>query len=438
MEFGSRDVVDQTSPTLHHQSVPVRARPGSTLLRAVLVLSLTYYAGLMLDLVLHPWDTSVGDWTMGHDQSAANRIGLALAGTGIIALAVFVSRRVPGNPIGHLLMIYGVGTAGWSARQDWGSPLLTTITHLLVVLYFLGVWNPSVVALLLCFPTGQIYPRRARAWLTVFTVLAGIASILTVMALAPGGNQLGYVFPMNPLFVPALAPYTGLINGTGNVGLALGLLVGGGIASAALLILRYRAARGLERQQMKWFIWVASVFFVTGIGLILQPADNVVFGSAWLGITLLAFYRYFANVWIAIGIGLAILLSQLWDIDLIIRRTLVYGVLTALLALVYFGSVLGLQSLFTALTGAARSELVTVLSTLVIAALFVPLRRRLQAAIDRRFYRGKYDAARTLAQFSASLRDEVDLKQLTDGLVSVVHGTMQPESVDLWLKQQEL
>jgi hypothetical protein len=135
-----------------------------------------------------------------------------------------------------------------------------------------------------------------------------------------------------------------------------------------------------------------------------------------------------------VAAGIAILKYRLYDIDLLIRRTLIYGVLTALLALVYLGAVIALQTVFTALTGAARSELVTVLSTLVIAALFIPLRNRLQAAIDRRFYRRKYDAARTLAQFSGALRDEVDLDDLSAHLVDAVDETMQPESVSLWLR----
>jgi hypothetical protein len=429
-------VISQPLPTLHDPSVSVRGRPGSYLLRAVLLLSLIYYAGVMLDLVVHPWAISVGGRILSHDESAANRITMALTGTGIILLGVFVSRRVPGNPIGPLLMCYGVGSAGWSARQDWGSPLVTTLIHLVVVFYFNGVWLPALAALLLYFPTGQIYPRWAKPWLAVFTAVAVIGTLLSIAARRAGEPFMGYVFPLNLLFVPALAPYSSLFNG--NSGLTFALIVSGGLPSLAAVFWRYRAAQGPERQQMKWFLWMAGLFGLVIIGLILQPADNVVFGSALLGKALVGFYTYFASLWIAIGIGLAILFSRLWDIDLIIRRTLVYGVLTALLAGVYFGSVLGLQSLFTALTGAARSQLVTVLSTLAIAALFVPLRSRLQAAIDRRFYRHKYDAARTLAQFSASLRDDAtaDLDQLAERLVSVVQDTMQPESVGLWLKHR--
>jgi len=138
-----------------------------------------------------------------------------------------------------------------------------------------------------------------------------------------------------------------------------------------------------------------------------------------------------------LALAIAILRYRLFDIDIIIRRTLLYSALTALLAGIYFGSVVVLQNAFTALTGAARSELVTVLSTLAIAALFVPLRARLQAFIDRRFFRRKYDAAQTLAEFSATLRDEVELSRLSERLEAVVQQSMEPASVDLWLVSHE-
>jgi hypothetical protein len=144
-----------------------------------------------------------------------------------------------------------------------------------------------------------------------------------------------------------------------------------------------------------------------------------------------------ANALIPLSIGMAILRSRLWDIDLLIRRTLVYAALTGLLALAYFGSVLVLEGFVRLLTGQSQSQVVTVVSTLAIAALFVPVRRRVQAFIDRRFYRRKYDAARTLAQFGANLRDEVNLDDLSTHLLDAVDETLQPASVSLWLHRPE-
>jgi hypothetical protein len=138
-----------------------------------------------------------------------------------------------------------------------------------------------------------------------------------------------------------------------------------------------------------------------------------------------------------LSFAIAILRYRLWDIDILINRALVYTVLTGSLVLIYFASVIMLQNAFRVLTGEGQPEVVTVVSTLGIAAVFVPLRRRVQAEIDRRFYRQKYDAAVTLATFSARLREEVNLNELSDQLILVVQTTMQPESISLWLKPNE-
>lgn len=207
-------------------------------------------------------------------------------------------------------------------------------------------------------------------------------------------------------------------------------------------VYRYRRiSTARERQQTKWVVAGFAVGFGVFIALLL-------FGNVALGPgarddprgTLVANTLFSVLICLVpISIGIAILRSRLWDIDLIIRRTLVYGSLTAILAAIYFGSVIGMQQLTRAITGqqAESNPLVIVLSTLLIAALFSPLRRRLQQTIDRRFYRAKYNAARTLAAFGAALRSETDLNALSAHLVTTVEDTMHPAHVSLWLRPRQ-
>jgi hypothetical protein len=186
------------------------------------------------------------------------------------------------------------------------------------------------------------------------------------------------------------------------------------------LALRFHRAAGVERQQIKWLLYVAALFLTAQLAISFGAI-----GEQFTSLVALGF---------PIAIGIAVLRYRLFDIDVIIRKTLVYTALTALLALVYFGSVVLLQRLFGAVTGIGQSPLAVVVSTLVIAALFTPLRRRIQDAIDRRFFRKKYDAQRVLAQFALTARDETDLDTLTGELARVVQETMQPEQVSVWLK----
>jgi hypothetical protein len=194
-----------------------------------------------------------------------------------------------------------------------------------------------------------------------------------------------------------------------------------------LLILRYRRAALIERQQIKWFAFVASILSVAIImSLIFEPIPLIL--EAVLGLSI------YASLLLAYAI--AILRYNLWDIDLIIRRTLQYTLLTGLLLLVYFGTILVLQNLFVSFAG-QRSQVVVVISTLTIAALFNPLRIRVQEFIDSRFYRQKYDAEQALAQFAATARNEVDMDKLTASLLGVVAEAIHPESISLWIHTYE-
>jgi hypothetical protein len=210
------------------------------------------------------------------------------------------------------------------------------------------------------------------------------------------------------------------------------------VASAIFAqIYRYwRVSNAVQRQQTKWVVFGSGVAGGGSLGLILYSNFAWLGGNPSPGISNLLITTAFSLfiLLIPLSIGVAILRSRLWDIDLLIRRTLIYTVLTGLLALAYFGSVLVLEGVVRLLTGQSQSQVVTVVSTLAIAALFVPLRRRVQGFIDRRFYRRKYDAARTLAAFSNTVRDEVELDRLAERLTEVVDETLQPESVSLWLR----
>jgi hypothetical protein len=205
-------------------------------------------------------------------------------------------------------------------------------------------------------------------------------------------------------------------------------------------IYRYwRVFTPVERQQTKWAVlgFMAAFAGIAATQAVSVPyIDSAPQGETFLvaGDLIQDVGYTLAPLMIPLFIGVAILRSRLWDIDVIIRRTLIYSALTGLLAAAYFGSVLVSQSLLRAVTGQAQNALATVVSTLAIAVLIVPLRRRVQAFIDRRFYRQGYDAAKTVAAFAAAARDEVELDRLTAHMLAVVSNTLQPASVSLWLR----
>jgi hypothetical protein len=211
-------------------------------------------------------------------------------------------------------------------------------------------------------------------------------------------------------------------------------------STAGIQVYRYlRVYNPVQRQQTKWLVFAFSVNVVLLVLFLaiggLVPAFKQPDSPYHLAIATMTIIFF---VLIPLSIGIAILRYRLWDIDVIINRTLVYGTLTVMLALIYAGLVIALQFLLHGLTvQAAENPLAIVASTLVIAALFNPLRQRIQAFIDRRFYRRKYDAVRTLEAFSATMRNEVDLTRLSEQLVSVVQETMQPTFLSLWLRKPE-
>jgi len=292
------------------------------------------------------------------------------------------------------------------------SALALSSPTLNVPITFMSVLGLSSLALfLVLFPNGRLVPR----WMGLFLLLAMIGTISTAL--------------------PPTSPF-GSNNVPGWLSELLNILAFGAIIFSQ--IYRYRrVSTRVERQQTKWVVF-GIIIAITGISvfpLIInfffptyssQPyiPASVFIGLVNYPIILLS---------LPITIGIAILRNRLYDIDVLINRTLVYASLTVLLALIYFGLIFGLQFLFQGMVH-QNNDVAIVVSTLVIAALFQPLRRRVQAIIDRRFYRRKYDAARTLAAFSATLRSEVELHQLHEHLLAVVEETMQPTHVSLWLR----
>jgi hypothetical protein len=297
-------------------------------------------------------------------------------------------------------------TAAWVGNWIW-----------LVALSPLGFF-------LLLFPDGRPPSRRWRAvaWLQAAALVCWFFS----QAFVPGPLiNAGYESINNPYGIEALGGLLKVIGTVSSIVLLVTVL-----ASVFSIVVRFRRSRGDERRQIEWVAYAGAL---VALVLIVQLVVETTLPETDLLVEVLNLGLVVALTGVPIAAGVAILKYRLYEIDTIINRTLVYGALTASLILVYVGSVILLQTLFRALTG-GDSSLAVVASTLAIAALFNPLRRRTQAFVDRRFYRRKYDAARTLAAFNAKLRDETDLDALSGELVSVVRETVQPARVSLWLR----
>jgi hypothetical protein len=310
----------------------------------------------------------------------------------------------------------------WRKSDDWMG-----IFASLTLVLFGTTFNSDPFSLI-----GKQYP--ALLFLSSFLTFLGPTCLILFFYLFPDGRFAPrWIWLLVPLVFVHQAVLTFWPDLLGGVDWYFWLVI---VSAISAQIYRYRRISNLvQRQQTKWVVLgtaVSGLLFVAikafaSLALQNQPLSVII-----LLLTLTA--GALANALIPLSIGMAILRSHLWNIDILIRRTLVYAVLTGLLAVAYFGSVLVLEGLVRLLTGQSQSQVVTVASTLAIAALFVLLRRRVQAFIDRRFYRRKYDAAQTLAAFSNSVRDEVELGRLAERLTEVVEETLQPESVGLWLK----
>jgi hypothetical protein len=391
--------------------VTVRRIPlGRLLLGAALLL-------LLLAVILEGLNGRLREFG-GQSYGAA---GIALTFTGVGALVV---SRQPGNAVGWIFFTVGV----LQALNIFGDAYseLAVVTHPGslpggYVMAWLTEWNwaPSIALLttflLLLFPNGRLLSRRWRwvAWPTA----GAIAVLVTFAAVAlwPQRREIALGLQADEGDVPwGLVPL---------LVAAAAVLAFGVLASAGSLTVRLRRARGVERQQLKWFTFAGALAAVGGLTIFL-PTE-----SEWTGILFFA-----AALSVPAAAAIAILRYRLYDIDVVVNRTLVYGSVTALLAGSYLGLVLLLQVVFRPVT--EENSLAVALSTLAVAALFRPARNRVQALVDRRFFRRKYDAQQTLEGFAARLRDEIDLDALRAELTGVVAQTMQPAHVSLWLREE--
>ena len=361
-----------------------------------------------------------------------------IAVVGYAFVGALVASRLPNNAIGWILLATGI-TLALGALVD--ANLMLDDAPLRGVSAWLSDWTFYVwltlagIFLPLLFPTGRPLSRRWRRvlWLGV------AALVLSVLgsAFEPGRIDVDSAVPVdNPFGIGGVpADVWTVMSRAGDVlaGIAFSL-------AAASLVVRFRRSRGTERQQLKWFAYVgllAAAGLAVAMAQVLfgaQPGEDVEGG--WL--ELLGAIGWFTALGaIVLGIplatGMAILRHRLYDIDVVINRTLVYGVLTATLLLSYLGLVLMLQLALGPLT--EDNGLAIAGSTLGVAALFRPARARIQELVDRRFYRRKYDAAQTIERFGAHLRDEVELDSLSAELRGVVAETMQPAHVSLWLRE---
>ena len=356
-------------------------------------------------------------------ESLADTAGLLLAFTAFIVVGTLIVAYRPGNAVGWIFTAIALLAVTGALAQEYGVYSYVTRPGVLPGAILMGwyaswTWYPTIALVVvftpLFFPTGRLVSPQWRpvAWLAgaatvAFTVLAALQPTLGLAHDRVVPNPIGVAGLENPENSP--------------VGVVLLGLVGASMVAAVIsLVIRFRRSRGDERQQLKWFTYAAALLPL----LILVDVLPDALGSALFVVVIM---------FLPTAAGLAIFRYRLYDIDRLINRTLVYGLLTALLAGVYAGAVLVLGQVFGGV-GRDPPSWAVAGATLAAAALFQPARRRIQAVVDRRFNRRKYDAAKTVEAFSAHLRDEVDLDALSTELLAVVDQTIQPTQASIWLR----
>jgi hypothetical protein len=394
---------------------PAQPRPWSGVvawaLWALVVLGLA--AGFWLDHLLRQ---------AGRPDALNTAVGPVVATVSAATVGAVLAGRRPRHPVGWLLLAFALSLTANGVAGGYAPYGLEARPGALPAAAWVAMYYPATALaafaclglVLLLVPTGSPPSPRWRWW--AWFAAGAPAVLLLAMPLAPRPPDWRYHAVDNPL---DLRPFDGALLLANRAALAvavLGVLVGSGS-----LVVRFRRARGTERQQLRWVVLAAAL---TGVGMlasvVLVAAGNQVL-VGWVAGACVAV--------LPLAIGAAVLRYRLFDLDRIISRTLAYGLLSIILGLGYAGVVLGLGQLL-----GRDSSLVVAAATLAVAALFQPARRRVQAVVDRRFDRRRYDAARTIEAFSARLRQQVDLDMLTTELLTVVEQTMQPTMVSLWLR----
>jgi hypothetical protein len=384
----------------------VTSTPSVRVAWAILVMAVGL---LVLGLVLLPRDR----WLTLESGSQLVGNGLLMAACSAVGILI-VSRR-PGNVIGWIFLLVPLVMAaslvadGYARRSLPGFMWVALLPDLL----WIAAVPLGAMLVMLLFPTGHLPTRRWRP--VVWATVAATAVVVVATALTPGPVEY---FPdlQNPLGLAGAGPVLDLVVEVGFLVMVVGVF-----AAAGSLIARWRRARGVERQQLKWLAYAAVMLVVAQVGASLLPRP------------LFLVVSYTSALLFPVAVGIAVVRYRLYDIDRLINRTLVYGLLTALLAGLYAIVVLVLGQVFGGIRGEPPSWVVAC-ATLAVAALFQPARRRIQQVVDRRFNRRKYNTAQTIEAFRARLRDQVDLDTLSAELLATVDQTMQPTTASLWLR----